>query len=90
MANDILLDKDLDLLIKDGDFLIGESTIQEVSLILASSQGDFKNEPLIGANLIQYIRSGANQQEIKRQVTFQMELDGKDYDDIKDLLKINT
>ncbi|WP_264521208.1 hypothetical protein [Flavobacterium sp. N1994] len=90
MAKDLLLDADLDILIEAGDFVIGESTVQEVALILCSNQGDWKNEPLIGANLIKYIRTGAKPADIKRVVTFQMEQDAKDYDDIKDLLKINT
>ena len=34
MANDILLDDDNDLLIANGDFIIGESEMQEVGIII--------------------------------------------------------
>ena len=45
MPGDILLDNNWDLLTKDGDFVIGESTIQHQELLILSSKGDFKENP---------------------------------------------
>lgn len=89
MAKDILLTANNDLQILNGDFVIGESEMQEIGLILQSSQGEFKNEPLIGANLTTMIRGVENKEKIQRHISVQLELDGKDYDDTKELLKLN-
>ncbi len=56
MAYDILLDEDGDLLIVNGDFVIGESIDQEVGLILQSNKGEYKEFPTFGLNLIELTR----------------------------------
>lgn len=83
MAKDILLDENNDLQIVAGDFVIGESFMQEVGFILQMSQGELKSDPLIGANLTTKIRGVRNDAKIRRHIETQMELDGKDYDEIK-------
>ena len=88
-ANDIVLDSNNDLQIVAGDFVIGESLLQEVGIILQMSQGELKSDPLIGANLTTMIRGVQNSEKIKRHVETQMELDDKSYDEIKDFLKTN-
>ncbi|PQJ09491.1 hypothetical protein CJD36_019825 [Flavipsychrobacter stenotrophus] len=47
MANpkDILLDDDFDLLIVDGDFVIGDSTVQNEKLLLLLNEGEIKQYP---------------------------------------------
>lgn len=87
MAKDIALDADFDLKIVNGDFVIDESETQEVALILASSQGEFKSDPMIGANLIGFVRGGKDSVKIEKHIRKQLELDDKDYDDIKDKIK---
>lgn len=89
MAKDILIDQDNDLKFHLGDFAIGESEMQEVGMILQMSQGELKSDPIIGANLTTMIRGVKNDQKIKRHISTQLELDDKDYDDIKDKIKIN-
>lgn len=86
-ANDILLDNDLQVVA--GDFVTGESLLQEIGIILQMSQGELKSDPLIGANLTTMIRGVQNSEKMKRHVETQMELDDKSYDEIKDFLKTN-
>lgn len=86
MAKDILLDQGNDLLIINGDFAIGESELQEVGIILQMSQGEWKSDPMMGANLTTNIRGVQNDAKIKRHIEKQLELDGKSYDLIKDRL----
>jgi hypothetical protein len=88
MAKDIMLDENNDLKIVNGDFFIGESKMQEVGIILQMSQGDLKSDPFIGANLTTKVRGVRNDEKIRRHIETQMELDGKDYDEIKDYLTI--
>ena len=86
MAKDIQLTADNDLKILNGDFVIGESEMQEVGIILQMNQGELKSDPLIGANLTNYIRGVHNQLKLQRHIETQLEMDGKDYDSIKDNL----
>jgi hypothetical protein len=83
MAKDIILDEENDLQVVNGDFVIGESFMQEVGLILQMSQGELKSDPIIGANLTTKIRGVRNDAKIRRHIETQMELDGKDYEEIK-------
>lgn len=89
MADDILLDENFDLIISDGDFAIGESELQEVANILKSVEGNFKANPLIGANMEQYIRQGDNKSKIEQRVRIALKRDNKDYMSIKQKLTIN-
>ncbi|MEO8236409.1 MAG: hypothetical protein ABI549_13410 [Flavobacterium sp.] len=82
-AKDILLHNDNDLEVVNGDFFIGESEMQEVGIILQMNQGELKSDALIGANLVTMIRSGFNKEKIERHIATQMELDSKNFDDIK-------
>lgn len=89
MAKDILLDQDNDLQIMNGDFIIGESLMQEVGIILQMNQGELKSDPLIGANLTTRIRGVKDNLKLQRHIETQLEMDDKDYDEIKDKLTLN-
>ena len=86
MANDIILDQDNDLALLNGDFVVGDSYLQDVCIILQMSQGELKSDPFMGANLTTNIRGVKNDAKIKRHIEKQLQLDGKDYDLIKDRL----
>ena len=83
MARDIVLDENNDLKIVAGDFLTGETEMQEVGLILQSYQGEWKENPMIGCNLVKEIRGNINPIKRERDIRVQMRLDGKSYDKIK-------
>jgi hypothetical protein len=89
MNKGILLDENNDLKILNGAMQFGDTMIQEVGIILQMSQGELKSDPLIGANLTTMIRGFENKEKIQRHIAVQLDLDGKDYDDVKDLLKLN-
>lgn len=88
MALDLLLNDDNDIVIENGDFLIGESLTQEVALILKSSQGEWKNDPLTGANLIQLINSNVGEISLRKRVKLHLQRDNKDYNEIKEFIKL--
>lgn len=87
---DILLDETGDLLFKNGDLVVGESELQDVGLILRTNQGEWKETPIIGANLVKEIRGNENKLKRERNLRIQLKLDGKNYDDIKNRLRINA
>lgn len=85
---DILLDKDNNIKILNGDFDVGESEMQEVELILQSTQGEWKTNPILGPNLYQYIKSKVSKTEIDSQVRIHLAMDSKDFKSLKN--KIQT
>jgi hypothetical protein len=91
MAKGILLDENNDLKIVNGKLQLGNTLMQEVAIILQMNQGELKIDPLIGANLIVKMRGIENKHKIESLIDSQLELDGKNYDEIKDLItqKIN-
>lgn len=74
---DILLDLagDGDLLIKDGDFVIGESDNQNVKLILEADKGQLRFFPLLGVGIRKQL-GGPVDGAVKRQIQLQLEGDG--------------
>ncbi|MFY0714133.1 hypothetical protein J1D01_10680 [Seonamhaeicola sp. NFXS20] len=89
MEQDILLDDTDDLIIENGDFKIGESLTQDVGLILRMNQGELKEDPLLGANLIQMVKSNVDDDELQTRVKLHLQRDGKDYEALKNYIKLN-
>lgn len=86
---DILLDDDLDLAIENGDFIVDEAEEQHQQLILIASQGSFRESPLTGVNIAQYIKTGFTQAQIDRlrqKCRLQLQYDGY----AKATVKINS
>ena len=56
MPNDYKLDTDtLDLSIANGDFITAESTEQHQRLLLTAMPGEYKQKPLLGVGLANYL-----------------------------------
>lgn len=97
MSKGILLDGDNDLKINvkrgDGGLItdgleVGQRIIQDAYLVLASSQGDMKEDPLCGAGLIRMIRSRADMEKIRKTVEIALARVRIRPDDIKSQLDI--
>jgi hypothetical protein len=86
--SDILLDDSDDLNIVNGDFVIGESTLQEVGIILRLNSGELRNDPVLAPNLIQLVNSASKDQEFEERVRLFLRRDNKNYEDIKKLINI--
>lgn len=85
---DITLNDNNDINIINGDFDIGQSEMQEVSLILQSTQGEWKADPILGPNLYRFINGKTNKAEIEREVAIHLAIDNKDFKTLK--TKIET
>jgi hypothetical protein len=90
MGKDILLDADGDLAIVNGDFVLGDSELQEVETILSMMQGALKEDPIMGANLIHYEKSTLTPDAIKAKASIALQRDGKDFNQIKKGLELNV
>ncbi len=74
--NDLLQGKDFDLLIENGDFVLGDGLEQEVATLLNLNQGELKNNPLLGPNLNAQLK-GSSREQLERKVKLHLEMDGK-------------
>jgi hypothetical protein len=74
--NDILLNNENDISIVNGDFQIGDSQQQEIESILIAFKGEFKNTPLLGAEILRMLKARNTRQGITREVNEQLKYDG--------------
>jgi phage baseplate assembly protein W len=87
---DILLDNEDNLRIENGDFVIGDSIDQEVSIILRLHKGELKEDPVLGCDLIKLINSNITETELKQIIKLQLARDGKSYDALKERIRLKT
>jgi hypothetical protein len=76
MRQDILLDTDGDLLIENGDFVIGASDSQHIDHIVNAQLGEYKEHLLVGFGAINYLKTNVSEMEFKRDLKVQLEIDG--------------
>jgi hypothetical protein len=74
MGKDLMLGSNFDLDIQDGDFVVQEDLEQRAKLILATSQGHWKQWPLLGASLQSSLNGPFTQTEL-RAVRLSLEVD---------------
>lgn len=53
---DLLLDINMELDIKNGDFVTGESTEQNQKLLLLTNKGEWKQNPLVGIGVESFLK----------------------------------
>ncbi|WP_417366906.1 hypothetical protein [Flavobacterium beibuense] len=85
----ILLDGNNDLKVQNGSLVIGESELQEVGIILSLNQGELKFNPTLGCNLVELIKANASKVDIVKRVRVNLAKDRKDYNAIKNKIKIS-
>ena len=78
VLKDILLDEDFKPIIKNGDFVIGESKEQEVRCIIKLNQGQLKLDPLLGPSLIRLLNAPMAQTKIAQRIKMHLKRDLKD------------
>jgi len=70
MPNDILLDGDFDLQIADGDFVVGDATLQHQQLLILIEKGELREFPTRGVGIKSWLlddRAGDLNGAIKRE-----------------------
>ena len=73
---DILLDEDFDLVVKNGDLVVGESTLQHQALLLLSNKGDWRQSPTVGMGLNNYLLEDAPADVMRQAIRQELERDG--------------
>jgi hypothetical protein len=75
--NGILLDEQTgDLLMKNGELVIGEVDFQNIDFIIKANKGDFKESPLTGVGAEKYLKSVGKTEELKREIAVQLQAQG--------------
>lgn len=82
-SNDYILGDDGDLVIQNGDFLFGDSRTDDVDLIIATNQGEWKQDPLTGCNMVERMRSKQSPDQIQRAVRIQVMRDGMNFNEVR-------
>jgi len=73
---DFLSDEHGDLLIKDGNFVVGESTGQHIRNLLLANKGEYKQFPTIGVGINSFLLDDLDDRELSRMITTEFENDG--------------
>jgi len=79
MVNDIKLEEN-DLLIANGDFTVAESDQQHIEDIIFENVGAYKQFPLVGVGILNYLNSSGSEQGLRNEILSQLTVDG--YSDI--------
>lgn len=74
-VTDILLDSNNDLKIENGDFVMGDSTEQHQKCLLLAAKGDYKQFPLIGVDVFNWLNDD-RPEDMMREVRIQFSNDG--------------
>ena len=76
MVQDIILDENLDLEFKNGDFNVFNSDSQHVRILLDFNKGNLTNFPDAGLGLTNLLNSNLTIQQLRRLVNIELEKDG--------------
>jgi hypothetical protein len=88
MVKDIILDEFGDLSFENGDFKISDSDQQHCILLINTNVGSWKQYPLCGVGINQYLASSGKTASLKRSIILQLQADG--YVKVDVILKQNT
>ena len=75
MATNILI-KDNDFVYENGSMKVGFSDFQLFEAIIYSKKGEFKETPLLGVGIEDYLNSNVSQQEINNVISTALKTDG--------------
>lgn len=87
---DYILDENGDYLIRDGQFVIGDSDKQNIFDILYSEKGEYKAHPEIGAGVGKLSHSPYEKETIKSLIKSNLVLDNFSVSDVKITTKDNV
>ena len=68
--------------------MVGDTLIQNAATVLELNQGELKEDPVLGANLIRHIRSKAAKTAIEKQMKIHLKRAGIDYSELLDKINI--
>jgi hypothetical protein len=79
ISTDFIGDDTNDLLIQDGDFVVGPSETQHISDMLLAAPGAYKQSPLLGINIYNELNGDSgqvNMNAIRKRIQLNAQMDG--------------
>jgi hypothetical protein len=73
-----------------GGLVIGNTLLQDTSIVLGLNQGELKEDPLLGPKLLPLIRSKADRVKIEQAIKVHLERAGIDYRQVKNSIVLKT
>ena len=73
---DYIEKEDGDLLIRDGDFVVSESTVQHQRDLMIANKGEYKQNPTVGIGLNNFLLQEMEEEELRLIMTREFEGDG--------------
>lgn len=80
---DFICDNNFDLVIKNGDFEVGDGDADDICIIAKLSPGQLSSDPILGAGLIRFIKGKFKISSIERQLLLHLKRDNKDITTLK-------
>lgn len=89
----VLIDTNYDLIINvrrnstgmiTGGLVVGDNTDQSAALILGMSQGELKEDPLLGAGLTKFIRGKYSKSQVEMKIRQHLTRAGINYNEYKE------
>lgn len=68
---------------------VGNTQLQNAYMVLSLNQGELKEDPIAGVNLVSMIRGNKSKEEIKTTIKIGLRRCGIDFDKVKDLIRVN-
>lgn len=84
----IVLTPDGDVSVVNRHLVVSDTLLQDASIALQLKQGELKEDPLLGPNLVRLIRSKPDKVEMERLVKIHLSRAGIEYENIKSKLNI--
>lgn len=81
-VKDIKLTENNDLAIQNGDFIAIESDVQHVNDIIEASEGHYKQFPLLGVGIENYLNSNGKEQQLNNSIKVNLKSDNYDVNKI--------
>lgn len=83
LEGDILVNKDFQIIFKNGDFAFGDAPKQHIAGILEASVGNWREHPTLGANLFKQIDSPNDIRELEQIIRLALQKDGYVIDELE-------
>lgn len=84
----LTLTEEGDLNVAGGHLVVGDSLLQDTSVVLQLNQGELKEDPLLGPGLLRLIRGKADSAEAERLVKIHLSRARISYEEVKNKLNM--
>lgn len=71
-----------------GGLLVADRTVQDAYIVLSSNQGEIKEDPVCGANLLKLLRGKRDDELVRKTISQSLQRVGIRIDELKSVMKV--